>query len=747
MDVVDDRRKRGPRWQRLLSAVRRRGRFMPLVELATVLLVVVIGVATWGILSGVRTTGPLTPALIALLLVSNLLPAIMLLMLIGRRIARRRALASAIGGGGRLHVRLVAIFSLLASVPMLLVVVFASLLFQYGVEFWFSDRARSMLENAREVGQEYYERTRADVARQTVAATGDIALYLTEFPINSPQFLASYEVQIFGRDLSESALIRLDPSGRGQLLAAINPENRDLERRITREILAELASGPDVALSESDDRVEAVSRLVPEENLYLYVARVYDRQVVTRSEAVLADYNSLLSRSRTLQLRFNAALYLVSLLIVGMAVLIALKVADRVVRPVGELVAAARRVAAGDLTARVERPRSRDEVGILSTAFNRMTRQLESQTGALVSANDQLDARRALTEAVLSGVSAGVVSVDQGGIVRLLNSSAEHFLGDPGVDPIGRSIVDLAPELGDLVASGAREAVVQLARGGEVRTLAVRLVKDERATVLTFDDITQQLLDQRRAAWADVARRIAHEIKNPLTPIQLAAERLQRRYGKEIASDPATFSRLTETIVRQVGDLRRMVDEFSSFARMPKPVFRPENLGDIARQTLFLHEVAHPGIRFSLDAPETGPVLVCDRRQIAQALTNLVKNAVEAVEARPGEGEGAVSITIDDPAPGAVKLDVADTGIGLPADRERIAEPYVTGRAKGTGLGLAIVKKIAEEHHGTLSFSDRPGGGAVATLTFDAAGLGRLADSSGSGVHPDEQPLEIAKAG
>jgi two-component system, NtrC family, nitrogen regulation sensor histidine kinase NtrY len=249
--------------------------------------------------------------------------------------------------------------------------------------------------------------------------------------------------------------------------------------------------------------------------------------------------------------------------------------------------------------------------------------------------------------------------------------------------------------------------------------------------VLTFDDITQQLLDQRRAAWSDVARRIAHEIKNPLTPIQLAAERLKRRFGGEITSDPETFGRLTETIVRQVGDLRRMVDEFSSFARMPKPVFRPESLVDIARQALFLHEVAHPAIRFELDVPDIAPAMVCDRRQLGQALTNIVKNAVEAVEQKGENKSGSITMQIAQAA-NKIRVTVSDTGIGLPADRERLVEPYVTTRTRGTGLGLAIVKKIVEEHLGIMSFEDRPGGGAIVALEFDSALLAPLAEAGDS---------------
>jgi len=332
-------------------------------------------------------------------------------------------------------------------------------------------------------------------------------------------------------------------------------------------------------------------------------------------------------------------------------------------------------------------------------------------------------------------VTAGVLSIDAERRIRLINSSAMALL-KPGEAPVGRLLAEIAPELDALLDGVAREDIVQLIVGGEARTLAVKVTRDEAGQVMTFDDITQQLLDQRRAAWSDVARRIAHEIKNPLTPIQLAAERLQRRYGKKIESDDGTFAKLTDTIVRQVGDLRRMVDEFSSFARMPKPVFREESLLDIARQTMFLHEVAKPDIRFTLEH-EGHAQVVGDRRQLGQALTNLVKNAIEAVEARPAGADepGLVAMTIREGEDGQLLLDIADNGIGLPAERERIVEPYMTPRSRGTGLCLAIVKKIVEEHFGTMAFADRPGGGAIVTLCFDTA---TLAPMAGKGEEGDE---------
>jgi two-component system nitrogen regulation sensor histidine kinase NtrY len=292
-------------------------------------------------------------------------------------------------------------------------------------------------------------------------------------------------------------------------------------------------------------------------------------------------------------------------------------------------------------------------------------------------------------------------------------------------------LAEVSGELAEFLSGETRDADVLVHSAEGQRTLAVKRMRYADGSVLTFDDITDQLSDQRRAAWSDIARRIAHEIKNPLTPIQLAAERLQRRYGEEVTSDPETFGRLTDTIIRQVADLRRMVDEFSNFARMPKPVFREENVHDIARAALFLHEVAHPGISFSLDPPSGEIRLVCDRRQLSQALTNVVKNAVEAIELRRNRGEqnpdgDRIDLAIRREADQLV-FDLTDTGVGLPQDRERLTEPYMTTRVRGTGLGLAIVKKIVEEHLGEIAFLDRAGGGTRVRIAFDADRLATLA--------------------
>ncbi|MDR6788567.1 two-component system nitrogen regulation sensor histidine kinase NtrY [Sphingomonas sp. BE138] len=719
-----------------LPGLRRRVGVTPAIELMVLAAAVAVAVGSYFALRGEGDPGRLlAPPLVASLLVANLVTGIALMMLLGRRIALSRAARSPVGAGGRLHVRLVLLFSLVAAVPALLVTIFASLLFQYGVQFWYSDRARGMFENAASLAQESYRTEQDRVTGAARAMSGDLAEYLRESPIDSRRFTEGLFYQLYLRNLSEALIVQRGTDGELRTLALVNPYDRALDRVVTAPLLRKLRTGEAVVPVPASDRLGALTPLDYAPGTYLYVARVFEPQLqatITRGDAVLNDYRQLIVRARSLQLRFNAALLIVSLLIVGVAVWIALTVADRLVRPVGELVDAARRVEGGDFSARVPETLERDEIGTLSNAFNSMTARLVAQNAAL-------DSRRALIEAVMSGVSAGVISIDaKDRTIRLINSSAQTLMGlaEP---PVGRKLHDVAPELDGLLDQPGREAGVQLAVQGEMRTFAVRIARDGSGPIITFDDITQQLTDQRRAAWADVARRIAHEIKNPLTPIQLAAERLQRRYGSKIDASDTTFARLTDTIVRQVGDLRRMVDEFSSFARMPKPVFREESLVDIARQTMFLHEVAHPGIHFVLDHDDPAPSLVCDRRQLGQALTNIVKNAVEAVE-EADASEGSITMTLGGDE-GRVTIAVADSGVGLPLERDRIVEPYMTTRARGTGLGLAIVKKIVEEHFGTMTFADRPGGGTIVTLSFDTAPLAALASDDHSPSQDDDRTI------
>jgi len=697
---------------------------------ASGVLVVTVALSAWLLRQG--TEPLLSPPLIAFLLVANLIPAIALMVLYSRKVARQRAVREGLGSGN-LHARLVALFSVIAAVPTVLVAIFASILLQSGLQFWSSDRARGMLENTAQIAQSTYDNEVERVSVQTITASGDLAYYLKQIPIDDPRFGDAFaRLQVLNRNLSEAIIFTYGPDRQIRTLALVDPYDRPLGDDIPSSAFDRLGTNKVVSI-KSSDRIGALTKLDFGPNTYLYAARVFEpefQEQIKRSNDVVRDYRTLLARAQLNQLRFNAALLVVALIIVGLAIWAALKLADRLVRPVGQLVTAAGRIEEGDFSARVPVAKTEDEIQTLASAFNRMTGRLEEQTGALKSANTQLEARRAFTEAVLSSVTAGVVALDAANRILLINRSAESLLqqGDESLE--GAALAAASPELDEFMQGEQREADVILTTGSEQRSLAVKRVRYEGGTVITFDDITDQLSDQRRAAWSDIARRIAHEIKNPLTPIQLAAERLQRRFGKEIASDAETFERLTGTIVRQVGDLRRMVDEFSNFARMPKPIFRRENVHEIARQALFLHEVAHPGMTFVLQPQQGDFEMVCDRRQLGQALSNVVKNAVEAIEARKSRGEHNLSgdrvelkLRRDH---GQLIIDVMDTGVGLPEERERLTEPYMTTRVRGTGLGLAIVKKIVEEHLGEIAFLDRSGGGTHVRIAFDADHLAAL---------------------
>ena len=722
------------RRQSWLQRERASGRFYDRVSVVLVLFLFgMIGLSAWLLTREAEPGTILKPPVIALLLVAILLPAISLMALYARKLAVRRAEEGGLGGG-RLHVRLVALFTAIAAVPTVLVAIFASVLFQSGLEFWFSSRAQSMIENTGQIAQISYDREVDRVSAETREASKNLADYFRAGLFDDPRFPDAFaKLQVLNRGLSEAIIFTYGSDKEIRTLALVNPYDRPLNQVIPPAKIAALKANEVVPVN-SPDRIGALTRIDFGPDTYLYAARVFDpkfRQQIDRANDVLRDYRALQDRSRANQLKFNAALLLGALIIVGLSIATALKIADLLVRPVGELVGAAGRIEEGDFSARVPVTENDDEIQTLASAFNRMAGRLDEQTGALRSANTQLDARRAFMEAVLSSVTAGVIALDAARHILLVNRSAETLLQKPQEELEGRGLASVSAVLDEFMLGDQAEANVIVIAENVQRTLAVKRVRYPDGWVVTFDDITDQLTDQRRAAWSDIARRIAHEIKNPLTPIQLAAERLQRRFGQEVSSDPETFERLTGTIVRQVGDLRRMVDEFSNFARMPKPVFRDENVHEIARQALFLHEVAHPGIKFTLDPPTGEFRMVCDRRQLAQALTNVVKNGVEAIEGRKNRGEHSlagdrVELKMHQEDEHLV-IDVLDTGIGLPEDRERLTEPYVTTRVRGTGLGLAIVKKIVEEHMGEIAFLDRPGGGTHVRISFDTAKLDALA--------------------
>jgi two-component system nitrogen regulation sensor histidine kinase NtrY len=641
---------------------------------------------------------PLPTDLTATLLVGTLVPAMACLILLGRWLALQRA-AEDVGRSGQLHVRLVFLFSLIAAVPTLLVVIFASFLFQSGVEFWFSDKSRGLLENANQLARGYYEQTQKDMEYETLAMAADLGDFLSQDTIASPAFPEYYSYQVHHRKLDESTILQ---KGQDGVLRrpAIASGPMSLSENVSADVLRQLDRGERIVVSSTANSIQAVTPIDRRAGIYLYTERKSDLLSAGHAQNIVRAYDELTQRTRIQQLRFNVALFVASLALVGLSVWFALRFADRQVKPLYDLVDAARQVGAGNFTMRVEGRTGADEVGLLNRAFNRMTQQLERQNHALVGANQQLDERRAFTEAVLESVTAGIISTNAKGEIRLINSSAHKLLLDRDTPPpIGTRLAAIAPQIASLAESDTEGGIVQYSKGSELLTLAVKSTRSAAGDVITFEDITRQLIDQRQAAWSDVARRIAHEIKNPLTPIQLATERLKRRYRKQLTTD----------------------GEFSSFARLPKPLFRGEDPVDLARQALFLQEVAHPAINFTFAADADLGIIACDRHQFGQAMTNVLKNAVEAVEARLKQEDvtwrGQIMVTLKG-GPEDVLVIIADNGIGLPQDRERIVEPYVTTREKGTGLGLAIVNKIVEEHGGEMSFAGGNPDGAVVTMRF-----------------------------
>jgi len=720
--------RRPPRWwRRFIIAARRANVFLWLEGFSVIALLSAIW-GTWSAYSQSGQPDNLLPTMwVSVLLMATLVPAMALLVLIGRRLALRRAA----GSTARLHVRLVFFFSMVAALPTLLVAGFAAFLFQTGVDFWFSDESRGLMENANALAQNYYDANQRNVEQNTVIMATDMREILARVPSTDPDFPDFYAYQAQGREISESAILQRMADGSFRTAAALNLTLESNPLTFSRDAVPQLDNGAIAVVVGSPERIEALVPIDPQSGVYLYNARTTEETMFnswSRAQSVVAAYDRLTGSARTLQLRFNIALVGVSLLLVSLAIWFALRFADRQVEPLTNLVGAARKVGQGNFALRLEGRTGADEIGLLNRAFNRMTAQLEKQTQALVSANRQIDDRRAFTEAVLESVTAGVVSVDADACVTLMNSSAQALLGsqsgsEGGGSMIGQSLEVLSPELCFMITERKERAIITHAKGTELLTLAVKVAPGTDGHVITFEDITRQLLDQRQAAWSDVARRIAHEIKNPLTPIQLATERLKRRYRTQVSDeDRELFDELTSTIVRQVGGLRKMVDEFSSFARLPKPVFRDEDALDLVRQAVFLQEVAHSGIAFSVASSELIDREVhCDRHQFGQAMTNVLKNAVEAVEARAGEAKGAyageIAVIMQD-AGDAIVVIVEDNGIGLPNDRERITEPYMTTREKGTGLGLAIVNKIVDEHCGDMSFASTPSGGTRVCMRF-----------------------------
>ncbi len=706
------------------------GKVMTLV-LASIALA--LGIATFVLLSGgVRLQ--LTPSALIVMVVANLAVLLLLGAVLAGRLTRVWVERRRGSAGSRLHVRLVLLFSVVAVTPTILVALFATAFFTLGIQAWFNDRVRTALNEGLEASRGYLEEHRNNIRGDALGMANDLnraGAMLVNDPYTFAQVL---QTQTVLRGLTEAIIF--EPVT-GQVIAGMGPME-GLGVELPPQSAVEQARNGDVAVlgSPDEDRVRAVVKLNATPMLMLLIGRPVDQEILNhmvRTEQAVTEYNRLDKNRTGLQISFALIFALVALLVLMAAVLIGLVLANQIARPIGGLILAAERVRGGDLSTRVPEIASDDEVAGLSRAFNRMTGQLGSQRTELMDAYSQIDERRRFTETVLAGVSAGVIGLDASGRVELPNRVASELLAMDLIAAIGANLAELVPEFAPLlravVAHPERPHTeeVEIGPTQRRRTLLVRVGTDLRGGrldgyVVTFDDITELQSAQRKAAWADVARRIAHEIKNPLTPIQLSAERLKRRFAKEIKSDPETFAQCADTIVRHVGDIGRMVDEFSAFARMPQPVLKVEDVGRIAREALILQRSARPEIAWSTDIPERGPMGLCDRRLLGQALTNLLQNAADSVAMRPretGEPVGRIAVAVH-ARDGMAVIEVHDDGIGLPQEgRARLTEPYVTHKPKGTGLGLAIVKKIMEDHHGRLELDDRADGpGAVAILAL-----------------------------
>jgi two-component system nitrogen regulation sensor histidine kinase NtrY len=697
--------------------------------LMLIVTVVLAVMATYAALTANAPFGDLNT--IYVLLYIDLILFLVLGLIVARRIVaiwvqRRQGAA-----GARLHVRFVTWFSIVAVVPTILVALFSIGFFYLGVESWFSDRVRTAVDESVVVADAYFEEHRQAIRGDILAMAND----LNSVPIGTPEFAKLLSQQTLLRNLSDAMVF----DGLGQLMASTGISfalGLDLPPIGAVESARRSDGEVQIMTSGEQDRVTALLKL--HGDFFLYVARPIDPRVLAHmnvAKEAAAKYAQAEGSRSSLQIQVWLMFIVVALLLLLAAVWLGLVFAKQLVQPVSELIEAAEQVRAGNLGARVREPNASDELSLLSRTFNRMTSQLASQRADLVEANRQVDKRRRFTETVLAGVSAGVIGLDLDGRITLVNRSAAEFLGAEPELLAGRDLAEILPEmvpiLDQLGPTQTRliQSQFDLRRPGlPQRTLLVRIAAEQqgrqvRGYVATFDDVTELLQAQRKAAWADVARRIAHEIKNPLTPIQLAAERLKRKYLKQIDTDPETFVTCTDTIIRQVGDIGRMVDEFSAFARMPQPVMRRESLGELVAQAVFLQRQAHPDIVFDAAKPSDPVIVACDGRQITQALTNLLQNAIDSIEGRSAEdgespppGHIEVLVTLEG---GHALITISDNGKGLPeAERDRLTEPYVTTRAKGTGLGLAIVKKIMEDHAGSLDMQDNPGGGARVVLSM-----------------------------
>jgi two-component system nitrogen regulation sensor histidine kinase NtrY len=728
-----------------VSSAAARGWTARAIGFAAVALALLSAFATFVVLADLTPVPPTHEVVVALLAV-NAVTVVLLILTSAREVwrivqARRRGRAAA-----RLHVRIVGLFSVVAAVPAVLVAVVASVTLDRGLDRLFSRQTQSLIQNSLIVADAYVNEHLQFLRADCITIAIELARAKPLFDQNREQFHQFLTAQSNIRGLP--AVIMMDGN-----VNVVEQSSGDIGQTFvtpTPDVLkASNETEPQLALFLDSNYVAAIIKLQAYPDMYLYVARVLDPQVIAQLRATragLTQYAELEAQRLGIQAAFALMYTVIALIVLLSAVWIGLNFANYLMAPIRRLIDAAQLVSTGNLFVQVPIRRSEGDLAQLGETFNKMTRELRTQHDDIVRARDLIDSRRRFTEAVLAGASAGVIGIDTDNRISILNRSAERLIGHSQAAALGRPLEEVAPELTGLVA-GARTGAQRLVQGqvtinreGRDRNLSVRVTEEQSGQsdhgyVITLDDITELVAAQRTSAWADVARRIAHEIKNPLTPIQLSAERLRRKYAAVIKDDAGIFQQCTDTIVRQVDDIKRMVDEFSRFARMPKPVMAPDDVADTVRQVVFLLRVGHPDIDIEVEIAEDPMTARFDRRLISQALTNIIKNATEAIAAVPpaelGRGQIRVSATREG---GDIIIDVVDNGIGLPKEnRSRLLEPYVTTREKGTGLGLAIVGRILEDHGGRIELGDAanriPGQrGAWMQLRFAAEPVSNASD-------------------
>ena len=680
-------------------------------------------VFTLPVLLGLTPIAPTSNVLIASAVLNSLF-VVGLMFLIGREVSRLVRARTRGRAAARLHVRIVALFSVVAITPAILVAIFASITLNVGLDRWFSIRTQSIVSSSMDVAQAYMLENASYLQGQTISMANDLDRNRALFFLDRTGFVQLMTRQAKGRGMLGAFLVRQDGSA---ITQAEIKTDKPLPA-IPKDALESAAAGqPTLIPPGVTNLVGAIIKLDSISGTFLYTIRAVDPKVMSAMRLMednTAEYKAMEAGRTSLQIAF-AVLYLGFALIVLLAAIwTAIAIADRIVRPIRLLISAADNVASGNFNVVVPVRSVDGDVGSLSLTFNKMISQIRTQRDEILEAKDEVDDRRRFIEAVLSGVTAAVIGVEDDGVITIVNPSAEYFLAQSSEEIVGKKLSVIAPEIDRVMAEaavrhrGEYRQQINLIRGGKERTLSVQVTREETrgaadAYVITLDDITDLVIAQRSTAWADVARRIAHEIKNPLTPIQLSAERIKRRYGRQIdESDRAVFDQCTDTIVRQVEDIGRMVDEFSAFARMPKPAKQRSDLRHILRDAVFLREMGNNDVTFLRefgDKPLEGSF---DARMLGQAVGNLIKNAVEAIEAVPAEERRGGKVLVRsayDEGQDSFVVDVIDNGRGLPVEnRHRILEPYMTMREKGTGLGLAIVKKIIEEHGGQLELHDAP---------------------------------------